>query len=181
MIFLYFVRHLPTQSNTKNLWCGRKTDLHIDKNKSTQIVTPQQLDFFWNHKFDYVFVSPMIRCLETYDFFKIKTPKKIDDRIIEREFGQLEQTPCDDKIKKLLANLQLNTDLSKGVEKINDIFHKRLIPFINDIKKLPDGSHVLIISHSWIGRLLKYYFSNNQNDINEAPKNGEILKFKLKK
>lgn len=177
MINLYFIRHFPTQSNNKNLWCGAKSNLSIDLSKADECVL--KLNNLKNIKFDYVFLSPLKRCKQTLDKLKIHKTPMIDKRLIERDFGLIEQTPCTTKTKNILADWDKNTDLSKHVEKIQDMYFKKLLPFIEELKQLPSGSNVLVIAHSWIGRLLKYYFTNNKKEIEVAPKNGQLLYFEL--
>lgn len=181
MIKLYFVRHFPTNANAKNLWCGKNTNLSINFAKAKKMEDDGLLNDIKSINFDYIYTSPLKRCLQTCDFLKFdKTKITKDERLIERDFGKIEQTPCIDSIKRDLADFDLNTDLNMNVEKIQDIYKNRLIPFLNDVKELPNKSNVLIVSHSWIGRLLKFYFSNNKKDIYIAPKNGLLLYFSLK-
>lgn len=177
-INLYFIRHFPTASNKDNLWCGCGSNLSIDFDLAKKI-KKKNLKEIDSIKFDYVCVSPLNRCIETAKLLGFNQ-YIIDPLIIERNFGNLEQKPCSAELKDKLADWDLNTTLDGSVEPIQSIYYDRLVPFLNKLNKLPDQSNVLVISHSWIGRLLKYHFTKNKEDIKKAPINGELLAWSYK-
>ena len=176
---IYVLRHCKTESNINNKWCGSKSDINlssIGEQQNNKVINElSKIDF------DYVFSSPLKRCIVTSKPIANKTKAKliIDNRIIERDFGDLEgkECSCDDKEK--LSIFELNTDLNKNVEKISDMFFNRVIPFIKELEKI-NAKKVLIVTHSWVLRLFNYFFCDdvkNNEVIKNAPKNGEYKKF----
>ena len=70
-----------------------------------------------------------------------------------------------------------------NVEKINDMYNKRIKPFLMKIKKEFENTNknILICSHSWVGRLLFYFVSNEKDEqvIKIAPKHASIYEIKI--
>ncbi|WPL38944.1 histidine phosphatase family protein [Malacoplasma iowae] len=176
---IYVLRHCKTECNLNNKWCGSKSDIGLSIEGKIQ--NEKVVKELSKINFDYIFTSPLKRCLVTSKQISKNTNSKlvIDNRLIERNFGELEGLNCnnDDKIK--LADFELNTDLNKNVEKIYDMFFDRVLPFIKDIEKIK-AKKILIVTHSWVIRLFNYFFSNevkNNEAIKMTPKNGEYKKF----
>ena len=176
---IYVLRHCKTESNINNKWCGSKSDINlssIGEQQNNKVINElSKIDF------DYVFSSPLKRCLVTSKPIANKTKAKliIDNRIIERDFGDLEGKECSFDDKEKLSSFKLNTDLNKNVEKICDMFFNRVIPFIKELEKI-NAKKVLIVTHSWVLRLFNYFFCDdvkNNEVIKNAPKNGEYKKF----
>ncbi|MCQ3914815.1 MAG: histidine phosphatase family protein [Mycoplasmoidaceae bacterium] len=103
MINVYFIRHFPTQSNIKNIWCGRGTDISINRDISIKLLKDDLLNEIGQIKFNFVFTSPLKRCIETCNMLGIKK-FCVDQRLIEREFGSIEQKPCNEKDKRNLGD-----------------------------------------------------------------------------
>lgn len=176
---IYVLRHCKTESNINNKWCGSKSDINLSSVGQQQ--NNKVIDELSKINFDYIFSSPLKRCLVTSKPIANKTKAKliIDNRIIERDFGDLEGKECSYDDKEKLSSFELNTDLNKNVEKISDMFFNRIIPFIKEVEKL-DAKKVLIVTHSWVLRLFNYFFSDdvkNNEAIKNTPKNGEYKKF----
>ena len=173
---IYLLRHCKTINNLKNSWSGSKSnpDLSEDGKKRNEVLIKElsQLNF------DVIYSSPLKRCLQTSQKLSklTNTPLIIDDRLIERDFGFLEGKPCSDEDKLKLCDFNLNTDLNQSVEKINDMYIKRIVPFYNDLST-KNYKKVLIVTHSWVVRLSKYFLENEANAdvIKQTPINGEYL------
>ncbi|MBD5423228.1 MAG: histidine phosphatase family protein [Mycoplasma sp.] len=178
---IYFVRHAKTNSNSLNQWQGR-SDNNISEEglKELEILKENTRNF----NADVIISSPLRRAIDTANIFK-KNNKEIiiDDRLIERDFGQLEQQIVKNGEKEILSDIYLNTDLNLGVEKLNDMYTKRIKPFLNEIKKNYGKSNkkIVIVSHSWVGRLISYYNSGEQDTslISIAPKNAVIYEYEI--
>ncbi len=175
---IFILRHCKTKNNINNSWCGCNTDNELSLeglNRNKELV--QELSQI---KFDVIYSSPLKRCLITAKQISEITGSKliIDNRLIERNFGELEGKPCDDNDKLKLADLHLNTDLNNGVEKIKDMYQKRIIPFYTELFE-KNFSKVLIVSHSWVLRLSKYFLDGevDSKTITVTPKNGEYQIF----
>lgn len=172
---IYFFRHPTCSHNKLNYWCGR-TDVDIIFNQCENDLK-YALEQIKNLKIDIIYTSPLKRAKILADY--ISKNKKcsivIDQRLIERNFGQLESkvTTLQDKIT--LADWKLNTNLY-GVEKIQDMYDKRILPFMNDITKSKE-QNILIVSHAWVYRLIKYFFNKDEKDLIHSAKNCQLYKF----
>jgi broad specificity phosphatase PhoE len=59
------------------------------------------------------------------------------------------------------------------------MYFKRIKPFLDEVCK-SKNKQILIVSHSWVGRLFRYYFTNDKSIIQLTPKNLEIISFEIK-
>lgn len=179
---IYILRHCKTNYNTNNKWCGCKSD--VDLSEEGMIRNDELIDELSKINFDVIYTSPLKRCFLTASKLSNLTNTKlvVDERLIERDFGELEGKECSHDDKLSIADFDLNTDLGKGVEKINDLYNKRVIPFYNDLVEKKDEK-ILIVTHSWIVRLSKFYFDEKKDEkiVYDSPKNGEYIVFELNK
>lgn len=179
---IYVLRHCETEANKNNLWSGPKKDLLLsekgEERNQELIKELSKIDF------DVIYTSPMKRCLQTSEKIAniANTKLIIDNRLIERNFGKLEGKKCIEEDKRKLSDFNLNTDLSKDVEKIQDLYYKKVKPFYEDVLNKPHKK-ILIVTHSWIVRLSNYFFSNEKDTklISIRPKNGEYIVFNKEK
>ena len=108
-----------------------------------------------NYNYDVCFSSPLTRCMETA-LVSVGDRVKIipEDRLIEREFGELEGINVDDYNAYKYWDYNLNkTDF--GVEGIQDLF-KRCEEFINYLKSNYDKEDIIIITHVEVYRSLRH-------------------------
>lgn len=178
---IYFLRHAKTKANRVNIWCGNGTNIDICKKNINELeIVSNKIK---NIKISTIICSPLLRCVNTAKMIQKYNPFtkiQFDNYLIERSFGDLEGKIIDENHKLKLSNWDINTDLSCGVEKIQDMYFLRILPFINKLKnEFKPEDCILLVSHSWVGRLLKYHFSHNTNDILIAPKNLELMKFEI--
>lgn len=178
---IYYIRHCKTENNIKKRWQGI-TD--IDLSEEGLMELEQLKKETKNYNFDIVFSSPLKRAIRTAEIFKKeKTKLIIENSIIERNFGLLELQEIKKEQTEILSNLKLNSDLNMNVEKINDMYNKRIKPFLMKIKKEFENTNknILICSHSWVGRLLFYFVSNEKDEqvIKIAPKHASIYEIKI--
>ena len=165
---IYVVRHGQTGNNFKNIFNGR-FDEDINENGIEQAKKTKEL--IKDIHFDKVYCSPLIRTKHTasiitddeYDLI-------IDDRIIERECGELTHTPVDSVDSEKYWNYY-DTDLYEkypSLEKIQDLF-ERVFDFIDDLAKDKESQNILVVTHSGVARSFWVYF-------NGIPEDGYLLK-----
>ena len=106
-------------------------------------------------KFDYCYMSPLVRCVETALILIGDRVEMIPDkRLIERDFGELENHPGEEYNEYQFWNYTLNRS-DFGIEPIHDVF-KRCEEFLDYIiSKHPDGT-ILIVTHSSPYRALRH-------------------------
>lgn len=178
---IYFVRHAKTNANLLNKWQGI-SDLELSNEGIKELENlKEKID---NFHVDIVYTSPLKRAKQTANIFmKGNTELIVEERLIERDFGMLEQTKVEDYQKEALSNMEENTDLEMNVEKIKDMYSKRVKPFLLELKNKYEKSNkkILIVSHSWVGRLVSFFSlkEKDQSAIKVAPKNAEIYEYDI--
>lgn len=176
---IYFLRHAKTDSNIYNRWQG-KSDLDLSNEGVEQLKELAKQ----NYIFDVIFTSPTKRTLKTANVFKnINNLIICDDRILERDFGNLESKDVQEGEKEMLSDWDFNTDLNQNVEKIQDMYYLRVKPFLLELKSKYNDSNkkILIVSHSWVGRLISFFCSKETKKelIAKAPINGYIYEYEI--
>ena len=112
-----------------------------------------------NKKYDICFSSPLIRAMETAMILVgDKVEIKMDDRLIERNFGEFEGKFIDKYDLKKYWDYQLNSD-DDNVEKIQDLF-KRCEDFISYLKENYNDKNILIVTHEAVLRTFHHILHN---------------------
>ena len=172
---IYFVRHGATDwnENKNNLGikdprCQGRVDLELNEKGIQQAEqTAQQLN---NVKFDRVICSPLKRAIQTLDIiYKGNTPIEIDDRVIERDFGEFEGLTRTEFDFNGFWNSN-SKQVFKRAESIKDV-EQRVFSLLNELREKPN-QNVLIVSHGGLGCVLTSYFKG-------IPKNGDYLSYLL--
>ncbi len=117
--------------------------------------------------FDYCYMSPMARCVETAIIIIGDRVETIpDERLIERNMGELEGRDFKEYNAYQFWDYDLNRS-DRGVEPLQDIF-KRCDEFLKDIKKKHPKGDILVVTHSAPYRALRYL-------IKKHPLKGKML------
>ena len=148
---IYIVRHGQTNYNVEGRYGGR-IDIPLNKVgiKEAKIVKEK----LKNINFDLVFSSPLSRAYNTakiiYDGNII-----IDDRIIERDNGDLEG-----KLKSEIKDKIDFNDDNNNVYNIETItsFRGRINNFFDDITKSYKDKTILVVTHAGVGIYARCYF-----------------------
>ena len=177
---IYYVRHGQTDWNFEQKMQGGQTERNLNETGIKQAEnTKKQLE---NVKYDIVIRSPMNRAKQTAEI--ITEGKEvsiiIDERIRERNLGELEGAPITEECEKNIWDYNLNMEL-KGGESLKE-FEKRILEFIEEIKEKYDDKTILIVAHGGVAKVLKAYLygkpeSNNLDDI--KMENCEIIEAEL--
>ena len=156
---LYFVRHGATdwndfvdESGKKAPKCQGRADIPLNENGIKQAhQIGQQLK---NIKFDAIFCSPLKRAKQTLTLmFGNKNVKfKIDERLIERDFGEFEGLTRNQFDFDGFWNSKSNQNYNKA-ESIADV-QRRVFSFLDELSKMPN-KNILIVSHGGVGFVFK--------------------------
>ncbi|MBQ3261436.1 histidine phosphatase family protein [Candidatus Saccharibacteria bacterium] len=155
---LYLVRHGQTDWNAENKRQGR-TDVPLNETGRAQALALAEKTK--NLEFDICYSSPLSRALETAKIVLDNKAKIItDDRLIERDFGELEGTTSEDRLDPELKtdtwDISANTNY-KGIEPVQEIL-ERTRKFLDDlIVKNPKDAKILIVAHA--GSLKALYYN----------------------
>ena len=146
------IRHAETEENYLGTIEGQSNPLLNDTGRRQCQALRMRLN---GKNFDYCYMSPLIRCVETAFILVGDTCEMIPDkRLIERDFGELENHPGEEYNEYQFWNYTLNRS-DFGIEPIHDVF-KRCEEFLDYIiSKHPDGT-ILIVTHSSPYRALRH-------------------------
>lgn len=172
---LYFVRHGSTDWNenrneqgAKDPRCQGRVDLPLNAQGIKQ--AEETAVTLKGKKFKKVICSPLIRAKQTCDIiYSGKTPVTIDERLIERDFGEFEGLTRSEFDFYGFWNINSKQDYEKA-ETIREV-EKRVFELLEELAKDPDED-VLLVSHGGVGCVLMSYF-------NGVPKDGNYLSFEI--
>ena len=164
---IYFVRHGVTDWNDnknakglKDPKCQGRADL--DLNERGVLQARQVAERLKNVEFDRVICSPLKRARQTLEIvYSGNTPVEIDDRVIERDFGEFEGLTRSEFDFKEFCNIYSNQKY-KTAETIKDV-QKRVFSLLKELESNPD-QNVLIVSHGGVGIVLMSYFKGADED-----------------
>lgn len=177
---IYYVRHGQTDWNLARKMQGGGTEKELNETGINQAnETRKELE---NVKYDIIICSPMYRAKQTAEIInKDKNVKTIiDERIRERKLGKLEGHEITDEIEKQIWDYNLNYQIPEG-ENLHD-FEKRILNFLEDIKKKYSDKTVLIVAHGGVAKVIKAHLygmpkSKLLSDI--STKNCEIIEAEI--
>ena len=175
---LYLVRHGKTSWNEQGLVQGL-TNIPLNEegiNKALDLAENINLD-----EIDVIISSPLIRA---YDTAKIITRGKkeiiIDERIMERCFGDIEGSIIDFELIDKIWDYNLNYS-ENHIESMKDIL-KRAKDVLDDIKVRYKDKNVLLVTHGAFMKALHFNiigYDENTDFISFFPDNTTLYEYKL--
>ncbi len=177
---IYYVRHGQTDWNLARKMQGGGTEKELNETGINQAEeTRKELE---NIKYDIIICSPMYRAKQTAEIInKGKDVQTIiDERIKERNLGDLEGHNITQEIENQIWDYDLNYQIPNG-ENLHD-FEKRILDFLDDIKRKYSDKTVLIVAHGGIAKIIKSHLygmpkSRKLSDI--STKNCEIIEAEI--
>ena len=153
------VRHGETEENYEGIIQGRKNILMNDTGRRQ---CKRLHDRIINKKYDYCYMSPLVRCVETAMILIGDRVEMIPDkRLIEREIGDFEGQSADNYDIKSYWDMDLNKS-DNGVESVNEVI-ERCRDFLNYIRdKYDNDSSILIVTHNAPYRVLRHILLNHE-------------------
>ena len=146
------VRHAETEKNYLGTVQGRSNDLLNDTGRRQVLRLKNKLSAL---NYDYCYCSPLIRCLETAIVLIGDRAEIIrDDRLIEREMGELDGRPYVEYNAFQFWNYDKNRS-DYGIEPLQSLF-QRCEEFLNELKEKHSNQSILIITHSGPYRALRH-------------------------
>ena len=172
---IYFVRHGSTDWNenvnaqgVKEPKCQGRADLDI--NEKGMLQAEQTAQLLKNVKFDRVICSPLKRARHTLEIiYRGDIPTQIDERVIERDFGEFEGLTRAEFDFNGFWNVNSNQKF-ESAESIKDV-EARVFSLLNELKDNPN-KNILIVSHGGVGCVLMSYFKG-------VPEDGNYLSFEI--
>jgi broad specificity phosphatase PhoE len=158
------VRHGQTEENFLHKIQGLSNNLMNDTGRRQCQVLRGKLK---GKHFDYCYMSPLVRCVETAFILVGDVCETIPDkRLVERNFGELEGRLDIDYNEYQFWNYTLNRS-DFGIEPIHDVF-KRCEEFLDYIISKHHDETILIVTHSSPYRALRHL-------IKKSPLKGQML------
>lgn len=151
------VRHGETEVNYEGKLQGRKNILLNDTGRRQ---CKRLHDRIIDKKYNYCYMSPLVRCVETAMILIGDRVEMIPDkRLIEREIGEFEGKDIDTYDIKSYWDLELNKS-DDGVEPIKDVI-ARCQDFYNYICDKYNDESILIVTHNAPYRILRHILLNH--------------------
>lgn len=174
---LYVVRHGQTDWNVKGHIQGL-TDIKLNSKGIEQ--AKQTAEILKNINFSAIYSSPLERAVDTAKIINKYHNANIiiDNRIIERCFGDFEGTKNVIKDISEYLDLDLNLD-TKNVESIRDLF-KRIQDFLSDLYNTykDTDKNILLVTHGGVSIAVTAIINNvKTNLISLGMKNCEYKLF----
>lgn len=142
---LTFIRHGETDWNIRGIVQGA-SNVPLNLNGMQQAY--QKAPFFKQHSYTAAYSSPLVRARQTLDIIlsenKLSLPIQIDDRIVERRFGNIEG-----KHVNFIKSLVSHGNLPYNYEH-NELLEQRLKHFMNDMTFKHPGESLIIVAHSHV-------------------------------
>ena len=178
---IYVVRHGQTDYNIQHLFQGH---LDIPLNDNGILQAKETAQKFRDIKIDYILVSPLKRTIQTAEYINSITKAKliIDDRLIERSFGDMEG-----KTNTPEWNIEMMLDFHKNytyqnIEPVKEFF-KRIYNFLDDIIEKYKGKRIMLVTHGGVSQPIDCYFNGMPDNPNYESfekltlKNCEVKKY----
>lgn len=159
---IYVMRHGRTGNNVLQILNGRN-DEDIDETGIQQATEARAV--YEKLDIDLIICSTMVRTRHTCEVVNTKKlPVIYDERLIERDTGEMTGKPVVGDFRKAYWNYYSN---AYNVEHVKELF-ERVHPVIDEIKEKYSDKNVLIVTHNGVARAIHAYF-------NGVPEDGDIL------
>ncbi len=131
-----------------------------------------------NLSFDIIISSPLTRCVHTAKILAKNNKIILDNRLKERDCGNLNKMPLEVTNRKEYWNYY--SSIFYGTSENIQSFFKRVYNFLEKLKE-KNYKSVLIVAHSGVSKAFSGYFEGIQdgNFLNRGLKNCEIKEYEL--
>ena len=162
---LYILRHGQTDYNLQGKFQGQ-IDVPLNKNGRKQAV--EAFEIFKSIDIDVIISSPLSRAIDTVQ--KISEYRNIDiivdDRIIERSFGDLEGKYSVDNMDEY------------NIENMSHL-KQRVFSFLSDIIKEYKNKNVLVATHEGIAKVIELFFYGEEEGKSFRLENGTYKMYEV--
>ncbi len=172
---IYFIRHGQTDWNVRKLMQGQ-TDVPLNDTGRAQ--AQQMAQSLQGVTFDKVFCSPLCRALETCKAVVDENKIVVDQRLIERNFGEYEGQSLQLMLDKGFWN-ENGTQTFLHAENLSQVV-ARVYDFLDEITQKYPKQNVLVVAHGGIGMVVQSYFLGKPKDgdyFNYIVRNCQVLTF----
>ncbi|MBR4670941.1 MAG: histidine phosphatase family protein [Butyrivibrio sp.] len=156
----YFIRHGQTIWNVENKICGA-TDIALTELGHQQAIETGKKILEEGLKADEILTSPLVRAKDTAAHISEVTgiPYRIEQRLIEQNFGRYESTPRDG-LEFHEAKKHMASRFGTGESMMQ--LAQRIYNLLDDIKN--DDKVYMLVAHNGIARIVESYFREMDNE-----------------
>ncbi len=156
----YFIRHGQTVWNVENKICGA-TDIELTPLGHEQAIETGKKIIEEGIKADEILTSPLVRAKDTAAHISEVTgiPYRIEQRLIEQNFGRYESTPRDG-LEFHEAKKHMASRFGTGESMMQ--LAQRIYNLLDDIRK--DDKTYILVAHNGIARIVESYFREMDNE-----------------
>ena len=160
MTHFYFIRHGQTIWNVENKICGA-TDIALTELGHQQAIETGKKILEEGLKADEILTSPLVRAKDTAAHISEVTgiPYRIEQRLIEQNFGRYESTPRDG-LEFHEAKKHMASRFGTGESMMQ--LAQRIYNLLDDIKN--DDKVYMLVAHNGIARIVESYFREMDNE-----------------
>ena len=152
------VRNAETEENFLRHIQGRKNELLNDTGRRQVLQLKRRIS---DLNYDYCFISPLIRSFETaIALIGDRCEILRDDRLIDREMGELVGRPMDEYNAFQFWDYKRNR-CEYGIESIHDLM-ARCEDFCSYIKQKYSNKSIMIVAHGEIYRALRHLLKGDK-------------------
>ena len=161
---LYLIRHGETDQNKNEVIQGRGDFLLSDIGISQSIEAGRILKKL-NYHFTKAYSSPLTRAKDTLknilNEMELNLEIKIENDLIEREFGELEGMKLTPEVRELVV-----LDTAKGFEKKKDLFKRVKNVLLKIVKESNKDDEIIIVTHSHVIKPVLMMIDENSFNFN---------------
>ncbi|RKM57975.1 histidine phosphatase family protein [Butyrivibrio sp. X503] len=156
----YFIRHGQTVWNVENKICGA-TDIALTELGHEQAIETGKKILEEGIHADEILTSPLVRAKDTAAHISEVTgiPYRIEQRLIEQNFGRYESTPRDG-LEFHEAKKHMASRFGTGESMMQ--LAQRIYNLLDDIKN--DDKTYILVAHNGIARIVESYFREMDNE-----------------
>ena len=145
---IYIVRHGQTEKNQANVLQGR-SNAPLNAAGQQQAKALQEKLAAAGVRFDKVFTSPLLRAVQTASILAPGVPCRMDERLIEMDYGPYEGMGFTDFPPEVLYFFKdfVHHPAPAGMEPLTEVV-KRLGAFLEEIREEAKGANVLVSTHA---------------------------------
>ncbi len=140
---LTFLRHAESEYNHLGVFQGR---LNCSLSRDGIMKTREKAKSFDSSLYDICFSSPLMRTLQTSRILVPDLPLICDDRIIERNLGDWQNTPITVEKLNYLNHFHITPPNGESIQEISS----RVQEFIDFLREKYQDKRILVITHAGI-------------------------------
>lgn len=145
---IYLIRHGQTEKNKANVLQGR-SDFPLNEAGEQQAQEAASLLAAGGIHFDRVYTSPLIRAVQTAEIIAPDSPRSVEERLIEMDYGPYEGMDLTHPLPEVMTFFRdfVHNPAPEGMEPLSEVT-ARLGEFLEEIREEAASSDLLLSTHA---------------------------------